>query len=205
MSRTTDGATRARRMGCRAAIVLGSLLLTTLAWAQDSSAAHPASGLDRLIFALGLLVVLSQATERLMVLLRKLLSRLGVAWAQPSTPTDRQDPKVAGDRAALLNAYSVVVGLIVAFASGVNVVDVLKTGQLTVTPGWPWQLAHDARLGLILTGLIASMGSAFLSDLLAVVKAVKDTKREVAEGGRMGGVTTATGAALSGPTTGGVS
>jgi len=131
--------------------------------------------LDRLIFTVGVLIVISQATERMMLLLRKLLGHFGLKWAETPSAAAAQDPQQAGARSTLLNTYSLAVGLFVAFASRVSTLDMLRSGQVTPVT-WPFPSA-GAWAGIALTGFIASMGSAFLNDLLAVLKATKDLRR----------------------------
>jgi hypothetical protein len=143
---------------------------------ETGAGSNPLNGL---VFALGVLIILSQATERLMVVLRKLATYFGWEWAGPQSDEERKDTKESGKRAMLLNTYAVFVGLFVAFVSRVDILTTATKGQLSLVAGswWVFDWPPERLLGVVLTGLIASMGSAFLNDLLAVVQAVKEVQR----------------------------
>lgn len=152
----------------------------------DTSASTPAltGGLDRILVALGILLVLALATERVVVVLRKLLVRMGLDWARPSAEEAPPGSREKVDRALVINAFlAVPAGLFVALLCGVDVIYLAITGDVALIwhfRDWDRLQWLQHLLGLLLTGLIASMGSALLHDLIAIVAAAKDARRKAA-------------------------
>lgn len=159
---------------------IAGLLLARAACAQGAGESDFVNtGLDWLLLVLGVLYILAQVTERLMVLLKKLLA-YRFEWAKPSAPGVRRDPEEGAERTLLLNWYSLFVGVLVAYVCGVDILDVAQHGRLESIWTSDRELDWTVFLGLFVTGLIASMGSAFIHDLISIVMALKDAKREVA-------------------------
>lgn len=170
------GPTMAARIARRSAWCLLAVVAGGTAFAETTGS-NPGTALDRLVFTLGVLILLSQATERLMVVLRTVLSSFNVSWAGPPSACDRQDLDKTAARATLLSAYSVALGLLVAFVTRTDIIQTVNTGQLVMLTTWFRGWTVQQWLGVVTTGLIASMGSAFLNDLLGMVQTSKEIKQ----------------------------
>jgi hypothetical protein len=162
-----------------------ALTAAPLALAQSPGAGPtPAVGddpLGRLLLALGVLLVLAQGAEQLTQLLRALLTNwFGCKYAAATGSAAHEAARAAGvddaQRKLLLTNWSLVTGMAVAIICGVDTFEVFGTGAVTaygpagLLDHWP---------GFFASGLIASMGSGFLHDLIGIVKALKETKDEL--------------------------
>lgn len=157
----------------------------SVALAQDAGGGGSAGGgdaLNRLIFTLGVLLVLAQGAEQLTQLLRLLLAKLNLNYAAGTGSAAQRLARDAGvddsQRTLLLTNWSLLTGMLLAVICGVDTFEVFSTGD--VLPYGPGGLADLQHLpGILASGLIASMGSGFLHDVIGIVKTIKDTKDEV--------------------------
>ncbi|MBU0611710.1 MAG: hypothetical protein KKI08_27785 [Armatimonadetes bacterium] len=174
---------RATRLASLAVLVLSP----ALAFAADP-APPPGTLVDRLIFTVGVLIAFALGIERVCALLVKVLGRvwewLKTQWPKLASALRADDPTTE-DPAA--HAFRVIIAVPLAFYANIDTIDMLNHGRLATT------LADGPShtTGVILTGLIASMGSAFLTQLLDLLKAIRDLRREQKEfyrrSGRSGG------------------
>lgn len=146
-------------------------------------------GLDQILVALGILLLLAQITERVMEVLKnkKWPPGLGDKNPKPSSKGSPRRPNEQAERTLRLNAWSVPVGVLIAVAWGTDVIHLAATGEVASIwsqYAWDfWEPWHWIRrvTGVVLTGLVASMGSGFLHDLISVVRALKEGKQSVVE------------------------
>ncbi len=152
-----------------------TLLAASLVFAQETAApTQPVYGLDRVVFALGVLIALAKAMEAFFIALNKCLLKLF-----PPTPKARETTPSTPAVPDLVGGWRIPITLVLAFGSGIDTLDVLSTG--VVNPR-PWDLDH--LVGCIVTGLVASMGSDFLSQLIELLKALAGVIHSRSEQGR---------------------
>ncbi len=145
------------------------------------------SALGRILVALGILLILSQATERIVAVIRKWFSGRGADWAKPTVEPSRESADDRARRIATLNAWAVPAGLFVALLCGIDVIYYAATGEIaTIWNPAAWGPGNKGLqwaghlLGIFVAGLTASMGSSFLHDLISIIAAAKDARRKAA-------------------------
>lgn len=174
-----------------AAVLVACWLASGVALAQKGTASSTAvvsPGVDRILLALGILLLLAQATERLMVVFRKVLAWRGVRWAQARSWERIRSREEEAEETAVFAVSSILAGLLVAFFCGVDILEVVRTGDVALVwqPGMKWMAALRAHWpGMVVAGVIASMGPAFIGDLIELVKAVRQVKEYEAEEKRL--------------------
>jgi len=127
------------------------------------------NALDRLLVALGVLLVLAQATERMIVTLR---------GKEDASRAEGADEQPVPQRVRV--RWAPAVGVVLAIVCGVNIVDVLNTGAVrSCWEKWPPQVPPAWWLGMLVTGLFASMGSGFLEQVIKLLQELRKTQAEV--------------------------
>jgi hypothetical protein len=117
--------------------------------------------------AIGLLVALSIASERLVEIIKGLIPWLNTA---------NSDPKAEARRKVVLQILAVVVGIATAFLAQTS--GSLPEGSLP--PGW------NTPVGIFTVGLLASGGAGFWNAILSYVLQMKELKKmEVKKSGEL--------------------
>jgi hypothetical protein len=153
----------------RTVFCAAGLAATAVAFAQTTAPPGtplPGTPLDRMIFTVGILVILSQAMEAVFTAATELW---GMIFKKPAkqantTPT----PEI------FMHPLRLVGAVALALLSGISTTEMLDTGRMV-----PISIHLDGTLlGVLITGLLCSLGSAFLKKLLELLKALHDVQNQ---------------------------
>ena len=138
---------------------------------------------------IAIMLILAIATERIVILLKK-WSKLGLQKVVETPPEEMSsvERKKERERMERITICTIIVGILVATFTQVDTFELLNplwngAGNLA----WPWSVDEGSKLlsyyyhwvGIVLSGVGASMGSRFWHDCLDTLTKVKQAKSEV--------------------------
>jgi len=173
-----------------AARPLPQALLTAAAAEAPTQATVPPSGADmstiwqRVLLALVVLLLLAEASRSVTEMLKGLCAWSRHTWMLPAVDSSTLSLEQQASRAVVINGVSILSGLCVASLAGVDVLHIMWTGE--VATRWAYAetgVRWGSAVGVVLTGLIASLGSAFIHDVIGVVQAIRNEKRQALAAG----------------------
>ena len=137
---------------------------------------------------IAIMLILAIATERIVILLKK-WSKLELQKEVEKPPAEMtsEERKKERERMERITICTIIVGILVAAVTQVDTFELLNplwngAGNLA----WPWSVDEGSKLlsyyhwvGIVLSGVGASMGSRFWHDCLDTLTIVKQAKSEV--------------------------
>lgn len=187
----TSTSSAKHRLGMLALVLFIVVLVAVLTGAGRPGTTRPAkatpvTSLDdtwvRILVALVILMLLAEGSRSLTEFIKSFAAYVGgCTWALPGADQGTLTEENRARRAFLIYGSSILSGMFVAGVAGVDVLRVMATG--VIQSRW-WCAETDACWGtphgIILTGLLASLGSAFIHDVIGIVQAIRNQKRQAA-------------------------